>query len=244
MKIYANKELGLRRGKWTSQISHSLMKYFLLNCTYCKETESYLIPSEKYNAFKSIVDNAINGRNNIDIIWVANSSKLEEQELALSPYTASIIDHARTELKVPTKTCFAYDDTERFIPVDDLIFTEQDADYKQVIALSRNFPKPTQFSLGASMSLSALLDQFEKDGELYRLSFERNTNYYAWLKGAFAKITVKFQDDNEIKVLISKARDNGIYVNEAYLDGKLACVTFGAAENKVLDEITGNLKLY
>lgn len=244
MKIYANKELGLRRGKWTSQISHALMKYFLLNCTYCKDTKSYLVTNEKYDAFRAITDKAINGTRNIDVTWAANSLKLEEQEAALSPYTASIVDHARTELKEPTKTCFAYDDTENFIPVDNLIFAEQEVQSKQVIALSRDFPKATQFSLGAAMSLSALLDQFSKEDGLYRLNFEHNNDYYSWLKGAFAKITVKFQDENEMKVLIDKARDKGIFVNEAYLNGKLACVTFGAAENKVMDEITGNLKLY
>lgn len=248
MKLYANKSLNLRRGKWTSQLAHSLMKHFLLNATWCDDSKSYLIPISKFDKFYDIVTKAITNEEKLNINWLTNGEELEQLESSLSPYTASIIDHARTELTEPTKTCFAYDDTERLVPVDNLAFEEQVIHTKQVIALNRKVPKDVQYSLGASLSLKSLMDQFVLDGSSYRLSFEDNENFALWLKGAFAKITVKFNDTDEeinsVNEKIDEAKDLGIHTDAVYFNGKLACVIFGAAKSANLDNITGSFKLY
>lgn len=72
-----------------------------------------------------------------------------------------------------------------------------------------------------------------------------------WLNGAFAKVVVYCDSEQELLDLVRDAKARGVTVKTIVDAGRtefhgvptLTCCAFGPDYNDVLDEITGNLKL-
>ncbi len=243
MIIYANKSLGLRRGKWASQMAHAVMKHFLMACHHDKELNAYVVPEATFNYFSKLIARSLSSDDSIKIKWVKDPDELDELEAQCAPYSVSIVDHARTELKEPTKTCFSHDESQSLKLYDELEFSNAEYQTKQVIALSREANKSLQYQLAVTLSLASLMDRIvDKDGlKIIRLD---KGDTAQWLTGAFAKITVKYSNTAEIVGTISDAKEKGIPVRTADKDNEIYAVVFGATKVSDLDAVTGHLKLY
>lgn len=127
---------------------------------------------------------------------------------------------------------------------------------KQVIAMRKdlNMRKGKMVSQGSHASLKVFFDRImnrdtmDKDGYI---KIAVTPEMISWIRGAFTKITVSAQSEDEVYQIAEQARlagipfsviiDNG--ATEFHGQKTTTCVSIGPAEASELDKITGNLQL-
>lgn len=129
-------------------------------------------------------------------------------------------------------------------------------DARQIIIVSTmaKMPKGKLAAQVAHASLSALLSQstiYRNDSDEPYLSTRLSKDMEEWLQGAFAKVTVKcdseeemiriYNDANKLELPCSKIVDNGRTVFNGV--PTLTCVGIGPCSKELTDEFTGHLKL-
>lgn len=126
-------------------------------------------------------------------------------------------------------------------------------DAKQVIVMRKdlNMRKGKIAAQAAHASMKALLDLGTKNNNEIKIPFV-NDAMKDWLNGAFKKICVYVNSEEELINIYDKAKKRGL-ICSMIIDNGLTefngiptrtCVAIGPEYSDVLDEITGNLTLY
>jgi len=126
------------------------------------------------------------------------------------------------------------------------------SEIKQVIVVRKdlNMRKGKLASQVAHASMKFLLDNNEAErGD--EIVIKLTPVEAMWLTGSFTKIVVGIDSEEALNNLVFKAEMEGIEVHTIVDSGRtefngiptLTCAAFGPCESRVIDKITGNLKL-
>lgn len=122
---------------------------------------------------------------------------------------------------------------------------------KQVIVLRKdlNMRKGKMVAQGAHASMKYMLDNSKFDGN--KFTFEFNDEWKAWLNGAFTKVALSVNSEQELLELYEKAIANGLPAS-LIIDNGLTefngvktktAIAIGPAKAEAIDEVTGHLNL-
>lgn len=122
---------------------------------------------------------------------------------------------------------------------------------KQVIVLRKdlNMRKGKMVAQGAHASMKYMLDNSKFDGN--KFTFEFNDEWKAWLNGAFTKVALSVNSEQELLELYEKAIANGLPAS-LIIDNGLTefngvktktAIAIGPAKAEAIDEVTGHLSL-
>lgn len=122
---------------------------------------------------------------------------------------------------------------------------------KQVIVLRKdlNMRKGKMVAQGAHASMKYMLDNSIFDGN--KFTFEFNDEWKAWLNGAFTKVALSVNSEQELLDLYEKAIANGLPAS-LIIDNGLTefngvktktAIAIGPAKAEAIDEVTGHLSL-
>lgn len=125
------------------------------------------------------------------------------------------------------------------------------SDVKQVIVVRKdlNMRKGKIAAQVAHAAMKFLVDDFDPAaGAMYR---KLDKSEKAWLNGAFAKVVVYCESEQELLALVEKAKLYSVTAKTIVDAGRtefhgvptLTCAAFGPDESYRLDSITGHLKL-
>lgn len=122
---------------------------------------------------------------------------------------------------------------------------------KQVIVVRKdlNMRKGKIAAQAAHAAMKFLCDDLDTVGGLIVRPLSKPEK--AWLNGAFAKVVVYCESEQELLDLVAKAKVNGVTVKTIVDAGRtefhgvptLTCAAFGPDEVDRLDAVTGHLKL-
>lgn len=126
-----------------------------------------------------------------------------------------------------------------------------DRQVKQVIVMRKdlNMRKGKMVAQGAHASMKFLVDDLDPAAAaMYRKLSEPEK---AWLRGAFAKVTVYVNSEQELLDLLAKAEASGVTAKKIIDAGRtefkgiptLTCAAFGPDYVEILDPLTGHLPL-
>lgn len=128
---------------------------------------------------------------------------------------------------------------------------------KQVIVMRKdlNMRKGKMIAQGSHASMAVILNQIYKERNSNTVKVEgewkEGNPIHEWLSGNFKKICVSVDSLEELYELQRKANEKGI-LNEIIIDSGLTefnnvptatCMAIGPAEDSLINEITGHLKL-
>ena len=115
-------------------------------------------------------------------------------------------------------------------------------DYKQVIIVRKDLKmrRGKEISQGCHACLAAVIHNLD------------HPDVKAWLVGAFTKITVVVNSEEELLAVYNRAKEEGLICDliqdsgftEFHGTKTYTTVAIGPHRNEVIDTITGNLKLY
>jgi peptidyl-tRNA hydrolase, PTH2 family len=128
---------------------------------------------------------------------------------------------------------------------------------KQVIVIRKdlNMRKGKMCSQAAHASLAIFFNRLQAvNSEAYQLDSSSNWNWSAvkeWIEGAFTKITVSCNSEQEMLDLYEQAEDAGLPVSIIYDNGNtefrgvktLTAIAIGPDHAEFIDPITGHLQL-
>jgi PTH2 family peptidyl-tRNA hydrolase len=124
---------------------------------------------------------------------------------------------------------------------------------KQVIVMRNdlNMRKGKMVAQGAHASLSFLSDKIGLRKGKQNTSIEFDDEEKKWLTGAFAKICVQVDSEEELHRIHREAKDKGLHVHIILDSGRTefsgvptyTCLAIGPNYAHKIDEITGSLKL-
>jgi PTH2 family peptidyl-tRNA hydrolase len=131
---------------------------------------------------------------------------------------------------------------------------------KQVIVVRKdlNMRKGKLAAQVAHASMAVVLDALEKetinlpdDRELWGMILNVDDPLAWWIKGAFTKVVVGCNSENELLAIYAKAKDKGLYCSlikdigktEFHGEPTYTSVAIGPAEVSKINEITGSLSL-
>jgi len=128
---------------------------------------------------------------------------------------------------------------------------------KQVIVMRKDLKmrRGKEMAQAAHASMAALLSLAQRDtssaGMNITLSTRNGTALYEWLSGKFRKIALYTNSEEELLKLYEKAKDKGLPValitdcGDTEFNGvpTNTCIAIGPAEDEIINEITGGLKL-
>ena len=136
------------------------------------------------------------------------------------------------------------------------------AKIKQVIVMRKdlNMRKGKMIAQGAHASLKVFLDKAGLEGNVdynnktkeYIIDFKITKDMFAWMiDGRYTKICVGVDSEKELFEITNSALDKNIPyslikdigLTEFNGEPKFTCVAIGPANAKLIDEVTGNLKL-
>lgn len=236
MKIFVRSDLKMRKGKMAAQSAHATNKLFL---EYSYRKDNFIVID--MNTAKLLLQP--DTLNSADVSFVKNEEELNKMENSRS---SSIIDHGRTEFNgVKTKTVLCSDlinkdIVERFEPAED-----RDIFAKQIILFSKEFPlsKEVACKLAGLSSIQSLVRMFDvgEDGNLY-FDLSKENASSAWLKGAFAKISLSTKNDSEFFDIMEKlmlAKIDFILIR----DNNNLCLCTTPCFPDTIDPITRHLSL-
>lgn len=125
------------------------------------------------------------------------------------------------------------------------------SDVKQVIVVRKdlNMRKGKIAAQVAHAAMKFLVQYYQPGSDT--LKRKLIPDMVAWLSGAFAKVVLSCDSEQELLDLVNKAERRGIIVHTIVDAGRtefhgvptLTCAAFGPDESHRLDEVTGNLKL-
>jgi len=122
---------------------------------------------------------------------------------------------------------------------------------KQVIVMRKdlNMRKGKMIAQGAHASLKIFLDRKYVFFNLF-LIMKMTKDMLAWIKGRFTKICVSVDSEGELLNIYQTASEVGIpvaLIQDAgvteFKEPTYTCLAIGPAESKVIDRLTGHLKL-
>ena len=128
---------------------------------------------------------------------------------------------------------------------------------KQVIVIRKdlNMRKGKMCSQAAHASLAIFFNRLEDSGDdCYELGPQEGWNWQAvreWIEGAFTKITVYCNSEQEMLDLYDKAKENNLPVSIIYDNGNtefhgvktLTAIAIGPDYAEKIDVVTGSLQL-
>lgn len=129
---------------------------------------------------------------------------------------------------------------------------------KQVIVMRKdlNMRKGKMVAQGAHASMKAVLDlgsysPNESGGDEFTIYIDRNTAIDNWLSGAFTKICVSVDSEEELLAVYEQAKNAGLPVGLIKDSGltefngvpTLTCCAIGPGWAEDIDKVTNNLKL-
>jgi peptidyl-tRNA hydrolase, PTH2 family len=122
---------------------------------------------------------------------------------------------------------------------------------KQVIVMRHDLKmrRGKQIAQGAHASMSFLTHRLNKDGQLTLQDLSKLQQ--AWLTGAFAKICVRVDSEEELMQIYGKAVEAGLEVHLITDSGRTefhgqptrTCLAIGPNDVESIDAVTGHLEL-
>lgn len=126
--------------------------------------------------------------------------------------------------------------------------------HKQAIVMANylNMRKGKMVAQGAHASMLALINQGSLSADGTTLNIAMNEHVAPWLNAAFTKICLQADSEEQLKALCEKAKNLGIPFALITDSGKtefngvptITCAAIGPADRTLVDQVTGNLKLF
>lgn len=243
IKIYVRTDLRtsskkkVPNGKMASQCAHALMGGFLS----LFESKEQTLELGKGN--EDFLESLLSGK--IEYEFVNVKSEEDILKIKQENYENAIVitDQGRTSFKEPTITTMA------LLPkgLNHFHFVDCGAEYaetyrsKQVIVLNKEAIKDKweMFEVVSKVSLMFLEDLIKSSESGMTISLE-NEGLKNWIKGAFAKITIKPKniDFSESLEKLEEAKSNNVYTASYEKEGVIKCIAFGADKVDIIDQYT------
>jgi len=122
---------------------------------------------------------------------------------------------------------------------------------KQVIVMRHDLKmrRGKQIAQGAHASMAFLTRRLQNSPSISMPDFSPNAQ--AWIKGAFAKVCVRCNSDEELLAIHDKAIESGLEVHLITDSGRTefhgqptrTCLAIGPDESSKIDQVTGHLEL-
>ncbi len=122
---------------------------------------------------------------------------------------------------------------------------------KQVIVMRHDLKmrRGKQIAQGAHASMAFLTRRIQNSPSISMPDFSPNAQ--AWIKGAFAKVCVRCNSDEELLAIHDKAIESGLEVHLITDSGRTefhgqptrTCLAIGPDESSKIDQVTGHLEL-
>lgn len=126
--------------------------------------------------------------------------------------------------------------------------------HKQAIVMANylNMRKGKMIAQGAHASMAALLHQGQRTADGSALIIPMNQHVAPWLNAAFTKICLQADSEQQLKDLCQKAQSLDIPFALITDSGKtefngvptITCAAIGPADKELVDQVTGNLRLF
>mgnify|MGYP000005810402 CR=1 FL=1 len=234
MKIYIRNDLNMRKGKIAAQSAHALTGV-LLGAMKKSESE-FILEGDNLSLYKEWKEKGYP----IEVCIVNSEEELLEKE---SNCTVLIKDQGRTEFGKPTyTTCGEFEGVEIKKLID--LETIQLKPAKQTLIANRDL-KLTKWDLAPHAALASWLvleDSMEKEENKWILKLN-NEALSSWLLGAFAKITLKIEEEN-IELILNNLKEHSIDHYKIEKEKGLIVLATSPQFSENIDPVTSHLKLY
>lgn len=246
-KVYARKDLNMRRGKLAAQCAHAAMKLVLDMMTVVDG--NYLMKKRNYSLYEQWVKYGMQ----INVSFVEDMEAINDLISKASLHDqrrALIIDSGRTEFKgVSTPTCLGFlpenwemeeSGFEEYIKLQKRFVDNNIPEAKQVIVVNRKIKltKEEFASNVAQASVRALMKNAELYGDGLIIRLEDGSPLLSWLAGSYTKIVLGV--DKPMNAFCEMRDSKLIYTVNL---GDLFCFASNAEFPEVINAVTGNYKL-
>ncbi len=234
MKIYIRNDLNMRKGKMAAQSAHALTGV-LLGAMKKSGTE-FVLEGDNLSLYKEWKEKNYP----IEISIVNSEEELLSKE---SNFTVMIKDQGRTEFGKPTyTTCGEFEGIEIKKLID--LETTQLKPAKQTLIANRDL-KLTKWELAPRAALASWLvleELMEKEEDKWVLKLN-NEALTSWLLGAFAKITLKIEEEN-VPLILNNLKEHNINHYKVENEKGLVVLATSPQFSESIDPVTSHLKLY
>jgi PTH2 family peptidyl-tRNA hydrolase len=217
LDIFMRNDLNMRKGKMAAQAAHAVMKRVLDMCSL--KNDGLYIDTAHYTTLRQFLNAP-----EVAVFLVTNEEDLK-QCTAENP-NGVIVDHGHTEFHgVHTMTCGAVglhsiepavhvDGKSAVSPEDRTMIARQWLVFAKPGSTGEDFSKEKVIELAAIVTLRHMCGLFVcLDKDAYCASFEQYPALRDWLFGAFAKIGLSVRSREELLVLESQVREEGLHAS-------------------------------